>query len=104
MCASLTPSLGVVHVDAITDDALYPTCRSAFDICGLTLTPRKDPTTGRTVSVTLRWVVLFRYNLLPDHPVLRKSLEVVRPILNGDLITASVCSYIQELLQQRYTP
>ncbi|KAE9049784.1 hypothetical protein PR001_g2980 [Phytophthora rubi] len=104
MSANLTTSLGVVHLDAIPDDPSYPTGRSEFDVCALTLTPRKDPATGRTISVTLRWVVLYRYNMMPGDPVLKKSLEIVRPILNGDLITASVCSYIQELLQQRYTP
>ncbi|KAJ8563781.1 hypothetical protein ON010_g7567 [Phytophthora cinnamomi] len=104
MYTNLTPSLGVVHLDAITGDPLYPTGRSGFDVCGLTITPRKDSATGRTISVTLRWVVLYRYNMLPDDPALQKSLEVVRPILNGDLITASVCGYIQQLLQQRYTP
>ncbi|KAL4156586.1 hypothetical protein PRNP1_005616 [Phytophthora ramorum] len=104
LCAELTPSHGVVHMDAVTDDPLYPTVRTSpleYGISGLTITPRKEPVTGRVVAVTLRWVVLYRYRLFPDDPALRKDLEIIRPILNGDLITASVCGYIQELQQKR---
>jgi hypothetical protein len=101
VCAELTPSHGLVHVDAVTDDPLYPSSPTEFSLCGLKLTPRCDPATGRTVSVTLRRVVLYCYNMLPADPAVRANLEVVRPVLNGDLITASVCSYIQEVLQQR---
>ncbi|ETL80667.1 hypothetical protein L917_18864 [Phytophthora nicotianae] len=106
LCSELTPSHGVIHMDAVLDDPLYPTSQPSaleFGISGLTMTPRKDPLTGRTVAVTLRWVVLYRYKLFPDDPALKKDLEIIRPILNGDLITASVCGYIHEL-QQKQSP
>ncbi|GMF26849.1 unnamed protein product [Phytophthora lilii] len=108
LCSELTPSHGVIHMDAIIDDPLHPAPNDSpleFGISGLTITPRKEPLTCRTVAVTLRWVVLYCYKLLPDDPALRKDLEHIhiRPILNGDLITASVCSYIRELHQQ-YSP
>lgn len=102
VCSELTPLLGMVHVDAIVDDPLYPvhrTTSSKYGICALTLTPCMDPVTGKPVSVTLRWVVVYHYNLLPDDPAIKEDLEIIRPILNGDLITATVCEYIQE--QQR---
>ncbi|GMF43438.1 unnamed protein product [Phytophthora fragariaefolia] len=104
VCSELTPTHGMVHIDAVTDDPLHPVNRSEpsqYGICGLTITPRKDPVTGRTVSVTLRWVVVYNYNLLPDDPALKEDLEIIRPILNGDLITATVCGYIQ---QQQQSP
>ncbi|POM71684.1 Hypothetical protein PHPALM_11717 [Phytophthora palmivora] len=103
LSSQLTSSRGVVHMDAVTDDPLHPTSTSSpleFGISGLTITPRKEPVTGRTVAVTLRWVVIYRYKLTPDDPALRQDLEIIRPILNGDLITASVCSYIQTLQQR----
>lgn len=103
LCSELTPSHGMVHMDAVMDDPLHPVARDSpleFGISGLTMTPRKEPVTGKTVAVTLRWAVVYRYKLLPDDPALRKDLEIIRPILNGDLITASVCSYIQELQQR----
>lgn len=50
---------------------------------------------GKFTSVTLWWAAVYRYNLLPNDPALKADLEIV-PILNGDLITASVCSYLQE--------
>ncbi|ETN00951.1 hypothetical protein PPTG_17277 [Phytophthora nicotianae INRA-310] len=99
VCSELTASHGMVHIDAITEDPLHPVNRSGpsqYGICGLTITPRKDPVTGRTVSITLRWVVVYHYNLLPDDPAIRNDLEIIRPILNGDLLTATVCGYIQE--------
>ncbi|KAG6964135.1 hypothetical protein JG687_00006161 [Phytophthora cactorum] len=102
VCSELTASHGMVHIDAITEDPLHPVNRSGpsqFGICGLTITPRKDPVTGRTVSITLRWVVVYHYNLLPDDPAIKDDLEIIRPILNGDLITATVCGYIQEQQQ-----
>ncbi|KAF4127755.1 hypothetical protein GN958_ATG22986 [Phytophthora infestans] len=104
LCSELTASHGMIHMDAVVDDPIYPTSQSSpldYGISGLTMTPRKDPLTGRTVAVTLRWVVLYRYKLLPDEPALRKDLEIIRPILNGDLITASVCNYIHELQLRR---
>ncbi|KAL3658937.1 hypothetical protein V7S43_016075 [Phytophthora oleae] len=103
LCSELTSSHGMIHMDAVIDDPLYPVSQDSpleFGISGLTITPRKEPLTGRTVAVTLRWVVLYRYKLLPDDPALRKDLEIIHPILNGDLITASVCSYIRDLQQQ----
>ncbi|KAE9027330.1 hypothetical protein PR001_g11999 [Phytophthora rubi] len=105
VCSELTPSHGMVHIDAITEDPLNPVNRtgpSQYGICGLTITPRKDPVTGRTMSVTLRWVVVYHYNMLPDDPALKDDLEIIRPILNGDLLTATVCGYIQE--QQHQSP
>ncbi|KAG6967531.1 hypothetical protein JG687_00004202 [Phytophthora cactorum] len=68
-----------------------------FGICALTITPRIEPATARIVSVALRWAVVNRYDMLPDDPILQKHVEMIRPILNGDLITASVCNYIQGL-------
>eukprot|EP00644_Phytophthora_capsici_P012329 jgi/Phyca11/119423/e_gw1.38.113.1 len=103
LCSELTSSHGMIHMDAVVDDPLYPVSQHSpleFGISGLTMTPRKEPLTGRTVAVTLRWVVLYRYKLFPDDPALRKDLEIIRPILNGDLITASICSYIRELQHQ----
>ncbi|CEG43855.1 uncharacterized protein PHALS_14144 [Plasmopara halstedii] len=99
VCSELTPTVGMVHVDAITDDPLYPVHRtipSQYGICGLTLTPCTDPVTNKTISVTLRWMVVYHYNLLPDDPAIKKDLEIIRPILNGDLITSIVCGYIQK--------
>ncbi|EGZ12044.1 hypothetical protein PHYSODRAFT_336516 [Phytophthora sojae] len=104
VCSDLTPSHGMVHIDAITEDPLHPVNRtgpSQYGICGLTITPRKDPVTGRTVAVTLRWAVVYNYNMLPDDPALKDDLEIIRPILNGDLITATVCGYIQQQQQQQ---
>ncbi|GMF16916.1 unnamed protein product [Phytophthora lilii] len=99
--SELTQTHGIIHVDALTGDPLYPSAPFEFDIKGITIAPRKDPMTDKNVSVTLRWVVLYRYILQPDDPALQRNLEMIRPILNGDLITASVCNYIQKLLQQR---
>lgn len=98
LCSELTPSHGMIHMDAVMSDPLHPSARTSkleFGISGLSITPRKEPVTGKTVAVTLRWVVLYRYKLLPDDPALRNDLEFIRPILNGDLITASVCTYLQ---------
>ncbi|KAG2921242.1 hypothetical protein PC116_g4542 [Phytophthora cactorum] len=44
----------------------------------------------------LRWMIVYRYNLLPDDPGLKYELEFIRPILNGDLITSFVCNYIRK--------
>jgi hypothetical protein len=99
VCSELTSTHGTVHMDAITNDPLNPVPNVSplqYGICGLTLTPRKDPMTDRTVAVALRWAVVYRYNLMPNDPAIKKDLEIVRPILNGDLVTAVVCSYIQE--------
>ncbi|KAI9919310.1 hypothetical protein PsorP6_017624 [Peronosclerospora sorghi] len=68
----------------------------------MTVTPRKDTVTGQTVSVKLRWIVVYHYNLQPDDPALRDDLEIIRPILNGDLLTTTICGYIQE--QQHNSP
>ncbi|KAE8892197.1 hypothetical protein PF005_g12232 [Phytophthora fragariae] len=68
VCSELTASHGMVHIDAVTDDPLHPVPESAssqYGICGLTITPRKEPVTGKTLSITLRWVVVYRYNMLP---------------------------------------
>lgn len=104
LCSDLTPAHGMVHIDAVTDDPLCPVSASAswqYSICGLTVTPRKHKLTGRTLSVTLRWVVVYRYETMPNDPAIQADLEIIRPILNGDLITASVCNYIQELQEGR---
>ncbi|ETI33605.1 hypothetical protein L914_18952 [Phytophthora nicotianae] len=102
VCSELTASHGMVHIDAVTEDPLHPVSEAAssqYGICGLTITPRKEPVTGKTLAVTLRWVVVYRYNMLPCDPSIKEDLEIIRPILNGDLITASVCSYIQQKQQ-----
>ena len=104
VCSELTPSHGMVHIDAVTDDPLYPvsnTASSRYGICCLTLSPRKDLVTGEMLSVTLRWVVAYRYNRLADDPEIEKEVETIRPILNGDLITASVCRFLREVQQGR---
>ncbi|GMF26848.1 unnamed protein product [Phytophthora lilii] len=100
--SELTTSHGMVHIDAVTYDPLHPVSESAssqYGICGLTITPRKEHVTGKTLSVTLKWVVVYRYNMLPHEPAIREDLEIIRPIMNGDLLTASVCTYIQEQQQ-----
>ncbi|KAI9918164.1 hypothetical protein PsorP6_013390 [Peronosclerospora sorghi] len=105
VCSVLTPSHGVVHFDAIMDDPLHPinlSSPSQFGVCGMTVTPRKDTVTGQTVSGTLRWIVVYHCNLQPDDPALRDDLEIIRLILNGDLLTATICGYIQE--QQHNSP
>ncbi|KAG7380202.1 hypothetical protein PHYPSEUDO_007624 [Phytophthora pseudosyringae] len=107
MCSELTASHGMVHIDAVTEDPLHPLSASAtsqYGICGLTVTPRKEPVTGKTLAVTLRWAVVYRYNILPCDPVIKEDLEVIRPILNGDLLTASVCGYIQQHQTQQQSP
>ncbi|EEY60119.1 uncharacterized protein PITG_12436 [Phytophthora infestans T30-4] len=99
VCSDLTASHGMVHIDAVMEDPLHPVSElasSQYGICGLTITPRKEPVTGKTASVTMRWVVVYRYNMLPCDPAVKEDLEIVRPILNGDLITASVCTFIQQ--------
>ncbi|KAG7390827.1 hypothetical protein PHYPSEUDO_006649 [Phytophthora pseudosyringae] len=100
VCSELTSSHGIVHIDAVVDDPLYPVspmASSRYGICCLTISPNKNALTDETLSVTLRWVVVYRYNMLPDDPAVKEDLEAIRPILNGDLITASVCNYIREL-------
>ncbi|RLN52521.1 hypothetical protein BBJ29_006986 [Phytophthora kernoviae] len=92
VCSELTPSHGMVHIDAVIDDPLHPvtgTGPSQYGICGLTITPKKDPITGATLSVTLRWMVVYHYNMMPDDPLIKEDLTMIRPILNGDLITAT---------------
>ncbi|ETM02661.1 hypothetical protein F442_00943 [Phytophthora nicotianae P10297] len=101
MCSELTTTHATVHLDTITDDPLHPSNSIEFGNCGLTLTPRIESATDKTVSVMLRWAVVYRYDILPDHPILQKHVEMIRPILNGDLITASLCNYIQKLLRER---
>ncbi|KUF76306.1 hypothetical protein AM587_10004713 [Phytophthora nicotianae] len=101
-CSELTNSYGMFHIDAITDDPLNPVSSTnvvEYGLNGITITPRKDPITGQITSVTLRWLVVYRYNLLPDDPIIRQELENIRPILNGDLITSAVCGYLQESRQ-----
>jgi hypothetical protein len=98
--SELTSTHGMVHIDAVTDDPLYPVITAAssrYGICGLTVSPRRDPVTDATLSVTLRWAIVYRYKMLPHDPAIREDLETIRPLLNGDVITASVCSYIHEL-------
>ncbi|ETM55935.1 hypothetical protein L914_00924 [Phytophthora nicotianae] len=104
MCSELTTTHATVHLDTITDDPLHPSNSIEFGNCGLTLTPRIESATDKTVSVMLRWAVVYRYDILPDHPILQKHVEMIRPILNGDLITASLCNYIQKLLRERSDP
>ncbi|KAG3116575.1 hypothetical protein PI124_g4972 [Phytophthora idaei] len=99
LCSELTASHGLFHIDVITDDPLYPVSSVQYGICGVTITPQREPVTGKILSVTLQWLVLYHYNLLPDDPVLAKELEIIRPILNGDLITSSVCEYLQKKKQ-----
>jgi len=104
LCSELSPSHGMIHMDAVTEDSLHPLTQSSpleYGISSLTMTPRKEAVTGQTLSVTLRWVVLYRYKLLPNDPALREDLDIFRPIFNGDLVTAFICSYIQDLQQQR---
>ncbi|ETN00945.1 hypothetical protein PPTG_17271 [Phytophthora nicotianae INRA-310] len=96
LCSELTASHGMFHVDVITDDQLYHVSSVQFGICGVTITPQRDPLTGEILSVTLRWLVLYHYNLVPNDPALARELEIIRPILNGDLITSSVCEYLQK--------
>ncbi|KAG7380201.1 hypothetical protein PHYPSEUDO_007623 [Phytophthora pseudosyringae] len=99
LCSELTKSYGMFHIDAITDDPLHPVSSTGlvqYGLNGITITPREEPQTGKITSVTLRWLVVYRYNLLPDDTVIRDELENVRPILNGDLITSAVCGYLQE--------
>ncbi|KAG2829432.1 hypothetical protein PC129_g6942 [Phytophthora cactorum] len=96
-CSEITASHATVHLDTITNDQLHPSNSMEFGICALTITPRIEPATARIVSVALRWAVVNRYDMLPDDPILQKHVEMIRPILNGDLITASVCNYIQGL-------
>ncbi|CAI5743944.1 unnamed protein product [Peronospora destructor] len=66
VCSELTPSHGMVHIDAIVDDPMHPVS-----------------VTRRSMSVTLRWIVVYNYNILPDDPALKNDLEIIRPILNG---------------------
>uniref|UniRef100_A0AAV1UH90 Uncharacterized protein n=1 Tax=Peronospora matthiolae TaxID=2874970 RepID=A0AAV1UH90_9STRA len=99
VCSELTASHGMVHVDTVTNDPLYPVPASASSqcgLCGLTVTPHKDPMTGKTLSVTLRWLAVYRYNMLPHELADQQGMKIMRPVLNGDLITASVCAYIQQ--------
>ncbi|GMF26846.1 unnamed protein product [Phytophthora lilii] len=99
LSSALTQSHGMFHIDAITDDPLYPVSPSdvvQYGLCAMTITPRKEPLTGKILSVTLRWLVVYRYNLLPCDPAIKDELEIIRPILNGDLITGYVCGYLQE--------
>ncbi|EGZ12080.1 hypothetical protein PHYSODRAFT_456962, partial [Phytophthora sojae] len=94
VCSNLTAHHGMIYMDAITEGPLHPvptTNPLHFGICALTITPNSEPNAG----VTLRWVVLYRYNLMPDDPALKSDLELSRPILNGDLITSAICSYLQ---------
>ncbi|OWY96325.1 hypothetical protein PHMEG_00033433 [Phytophthora megakarya] len=94
LCSQLTKSYGMFHIDAITNDPLYPVSTSGliqYGLNGIKITPRKE-----ALTVTLKWLVVYRYNLLPDDPIIRGELENVRPILNGDLITSVVCGYLQE--------
>ncbi|KAI9988847.1 hypothetical protein PInf_022436 [Phytophthora infestans] len=93
LCSELTSSNGMFHIDAITDDPLNPVSSTnvvEFGLNGITITPRVHPKTGKVTSVTLRWLVVYRYNLLPDDPIIREELENIRPILNGDLITSAI--------------
>ncbi|CEG43857.1 uncharacterized protein PHALS_14146 [Plasmopara halstedii] len=102
LCAQLTPTHGIIHVDAIVSDPLHPlpyTNLVKYKICGLTVTPQKESETGKPSGVTLKWIALYQYNLLPDDPVLLMDLRVIRPILNGDLITSSVCEYLRNKQQ-----
>ncbi|POM74335.1 Hypothetical protein PHPALM_8728 [Phytophthora palmivora] len=99
LCSELTQSYGMFHIDAITTDPLYPvpaTSLVQYGLNGIKITPRKESLTGKITSVTLTWLVVYRYNLLPDDPIIREELENIRPILNGDLITSVLCSYLQE--------
>ncbi|KAG3116365.1 hypothetical protein PI124_g5632 [Phytophthora idaei] len=96
-CSEITASHATVHLDTITNDQLHPSNSMEFGICALTITPRIEPATARIVSVALRWAVVNRYDMLPDDTILQKHVEMILPILNGDLITASVCNCIQGL-------
>eukprot|EP00644_Phytophthora_capsici_P012330 jgi/Phyca11/9534/fgenesh1_pm.PHYCAscaffold_38_\ len=99
LSSELTNSYGVFHIDAITDDPLYPVSSTnmvQYGLNGIKITPRREPVTGEIISVTLKWLVVYRYKLLPDDPIIRDELENIRPILNGDLVTAVVCGYLQE--------
>ncbi|OWZ21881.1 hypothetical protein PHMEG_0003510 [Phytophthora megakarya] len=99
LCSKLTKSYGMFHMDAITNDSLYPVSTTdliQYGLNGITIAPRKEVLTGKITSVTLKWLVVYRYNLLPDDPIIQRELENVRPILNGDLITSVVCGYLQE--------
>ncbi|KAE8892392.1 hypothetical protein PF005_g12230 [Phytophthora fragariae] len=103
-CSELTRSHGMIHIDVVTDDPLHPIPASAsshYCVCGVIVTPRKDPVTGKNVSVMLRRLVVYRYNMLPHEPAVLEDVQIIRPLLNGELINAWVCSYIQQLRQQQ---
>lgn len=103
-CSELTRTHGMVHIDVVTDDPLHPIpafAASHYCVCGVLITPRKDPLTGEIVSVTLRRLIVYRYNMLPHEPAVMEDVQIIRPLLNGDLINAWVCSYIQQLRQQQ---
>ncbi|TDH68869.1 hypothetical protein CCR75_004174 [Bremia lactucae] len=98
ICSELTSSYGMVHVDSIIDDALHPVSRTnslQYIVSGITITPRIEAATGKTLSVRLQRVLVYHYNLLPGDSALMKDLAIIRPVLNGDLITSSVCEYIK---------
>ncbi|KUG00382.1 hypothetical protein AM587_10016755 [Phytophthora nicotianae] len=103
MCSELTSSHGIAHLDSVID-SLHPSSSNEYDINGLTLTPQKESSTGRTVSVMLRCVVVYRFNMHPDNPSLQRKFEKIRPILNGDLITTAICSYIKKNAAAGQTP
>ncbi|TDH71880.1 hypothetical protein CCR75_004404 [Bremia lactucae] len=98
VCSELVPTHGMIHMDAVVNDLLFPATEKSpveYGLSGLTLTPQNTPKMEGTAAVTLRWVVLYRYNLLPHDPVILQDLEILRPCFNGDLITASICNYIR---------
>ncbi|GMF46402.1 unnamed protein product [Phytophthora fragariaefolia] len=103
VCSNLTPCRGTIYMDVIKEDALYPVSTAnsmQYGISALTTTPVCEPNTGDTIAVTLRWIAVYRYKLLPDDPALQDDLEIIRPILNGDLITSVICSFLQENCSQ----
>ncbi|GMF45515.1 unnamed protein product [Phytophthora fragariaefolia] len=103
-CSDLTQSRGMIHIDVVTDDPLHPVPASAsshYCVCGVIVTPRKEPMTGKTLSVMLRRIVVYCYNMLPHEPAVMDDVQIIRPLLNGELINDSVCSYIQQLQQQQ---
>ncbi|TYZ66001.1 hypothetical protein PybrP1_001806 [[Pythium] brassicae (nom. inval.)] len=78
---SLTQDRGVVAIDFVDSDELYP---------DLLIERTVDPAT-HVPCVLVRHVRVLRFNLRPSSPLLLSELQLSRVSMNGDLFMAFVC-------------
>lgn len=101
--ATLRKDTAVIHTDFIDHDELYPLRRDEQRreiVQAVSLTLTQDATTGLK-TVLLRRVLVYRYHMLPQSPVIEQELNGTMPVVNGDMLMALLCKNLKETASKR---